>query len=378
MKDNKKAVVVLEDGSLFEGTSFGVPGQRCAEMVFNTGMAGYQEVLTDPSYRGQMVVMTAPQIGNYGIDEKASESGGIHMEAFIVRECSHIPSHWESQMSLQAFLMKEDCMGVEGIDTRALTLRLRDKGAMRAIISTEDFNRERLLEQVMAAPGLIGRDLVREVTWKDSAFFEKIGVSSARTTGEPFLVVVYDFGVKRNILRCLAQSGCRVRVVKADAPASTVLDLSPDGVLLSNGPGDPEGVPYVIEEVKRLIGKVPLMGICLGHQILGLSLGGRSFKLKFGHHGVNHPVKNLKTGRVEITVQNHGFCIDPDSIKEAKVNITHLNLNDQTLEGITLPDEFLMSVQFHPEAAPGPHDARGFFGDFVGMMKRWRDERGRG
>lgn len=371
--DNQKAVILLEDGSAFEGTSFAVPGERTAEMVFNTGMAGYQEVLTDPSYKGQMVVMTAPQIGNYGIHPNASESGGIHMDAFIVREQSRITSHWESQEDLKAFLVRNDCMGVEGVDTRALTLRLRNQGAMKAIISTRDFDGKRLLRKLKKAPGLIGRDLVKEVTGLDRGFFRKMEETSSKN---PLHVVAYDFGIKRNIIRSLVSAGCRVSVVRADTKASQVLDLHPDGIMLSNGPGDPEGIPYVVQEVKALMGKVPIFGICLGHQIMGLALGGRSFKLKFGHHGVNHPVKEIKSGKVRITVQNHGFCIDPDSIMVKNLQVTHINLNDQTLEGITVPDLYLMSVQFHPEAAPGPHDAHGIFKDFVDMIQEFREKLG--
>ncbi|MGA1863994.1 MAG: glutamine-hydrolyzing carbamoyl-phosphate synthase small subunit [bacterium] len=371
-RKDEKAIIVLEDGTVFEGLSFGVPGERTAEMVFNTGMAGYQEVLTDPSYKGQMVVMTAPQIGNYGMNPDFSESGSIHMDAFIVRESSRIPSHYESQEELRDFLISNNCMGIQGVDTRALTLKLREEGSMKAVISTLDFDKKSLLNKVDKAPGLIGRDLVKDVTWLDLNFFERMQKTSA---GNDFHVVAYDFGIKRNIIRSLVGVGCRVSVVKSDTKASDILKMNPDGVMLSNGPGDPEGVPYVIEEVNTLIGKVPIFGICLGHQIIGLALGGRSFKLKFGHHGVNHPVKEVKNGRVRITVQNHGFCIDPDSINVKGLEVTHINLNDNTLEGIFVPDQFLMSVQFHPEAAPGPHDANGLFKDFREMMKNWRNKK---
>jgi len=366
---HERAMIAIEDGTVFEGTSFGVSGERTGEMVFNTGMAGYQEVLTDPSYKGQMVVMTAPQIGNYGIHPEASESGAIQMDAFIVREHSRIPSHWESREGLGEFLVRHNCMGVEGVDTRALTLRLREEGAMRAVVSTTDVDRTSLVAKARNAPSLIGRDLVREVTGQDLDFFKGIKEVSSRND---LHVVVYDFGVKRNIIRYLVHAGCRVSIVRADTKASEVLAMHPDGIMLSNGPGDPEGIPYVIAEVANLIGKVPIFGICLGHQIIGLALGGRSYKLKFGHHGVNHPVRDMKTGRVLITVQNHGFCIDPESIDLKSLTTTHMNLNDQTLEGIAVPDQFIMCVQFHPEAAPGPHDALGLFGEFVDMMSSWR------
>ncbi|MGA1843609.1 MAG: glutamine-hydrolyzing carbamoyl-phosphate synthase small subunit [bacterium] len=366
---NQQAMIALEDGTIFKGTSFGVSGERTGEMVFNTGMAGYQEVLTDPSYKGQMVVMTAPQIGNYGIHPEASESGVIHMDAFIVREQSRIPSHWESREALDDFLVRHNCMGVEGVDTRALTLRLREEGAMRAVVSTMDLDPASLVGKARTAPSLIGRDLVKEVTGKDLDFFMEMQEASS---GNDPHVVVYDFGVKRNIVRSLVRAGCRVSVVRADTTASEVLDMHPDGVMLSNGPGDPEGIPYVVKEAANLIGKVPMFGICLGHQIIGLALGGRSFKLKFGHHGVNHPVRDVNTGRVQITVQNHGFCIDPESIDINGMTVTHINLNDKTLEGIVVPERLLMCVQFHPEAAPGPHDALGLFGEFVDMINEWR------
>jgi carbamoyl-phosphate synthase small subunit len=292
------------------------------------------------------------------------------MDAFVVRELSRIPSHWESLESLREFLIRHDCMGVEGVDTRALTLRLRNKGAMKAVISTSDFDQKSLVEKARQAPSLIGLDLVKEVTGKDLNFFREMEAASAQND---FHVMVYDFGIKRNIIRSLVSAGCRVSVVKAETKASVILKMHPDGIMLSNGPGDPEGVSYVIEEVKALIGKIPIFGICLGHQILGLAMDGRSFKLKFGHHGVNHPVKEMKNGRVRITVQNHGFCIDPDSIKAKGLQVTHMNLNDNTLEGLTVPDQYVMSVQFHPEACPGPHDAHGLFEDFVKMMTDWRN-----
>jgi carbamoyl-phosphate synthase small subunit len=372
-KEAQRAMIALEDGTIFEGTSFGAPGERMGEVVFNTSMAGYQEILTDPSYKGQIVTMTYPLIGNYGVNEDDIESIKPHVEGFIIRENSPIHSNWRAQVSLSRFLKSHGIPGIEGVDTRALTKHIRTVGAMKAIISTEDMHADRLIEKAKASPGLIGRDLVKEVTclapypWQSrrpSPFLPPMSSRDCRHR-----VVAMDFGVKHNILRLLESLGCDITVVPASATANEILSLDPDGVVLSNGPGDPEGVPYAIETARELIGQKPIFGICLGHQILGLALGGRTYKLKFGHHGANHPVKDLRRDRVTITAQNHGFCVDIDSLTEEEIEVTHVNLNDQTLEGMrhrTLP---IFSIQFHPEASPGPHDALYLFEDFIGMME---------
>lgn len=348
------AILVLEDGSQFVGRSFAAGGERVGEVVFNTSMTGYQEILTDPSYRGQMVAMTCPMLGNYGVNGEDGESDRLWLSGFIVHEYTRKPSSWRSQEPLGTLLRRHDVPAIEGIDTRALTRRLRERGAMMGILSTERFDTVALQKTLAEAPSLVGRDLVREVTCAESYKWSE--------TGSPH-VVVYDFGVKRNILRMLVRRGCRVTVVPAGTTAQTVLSHRPDGVLLSNGPGDPEVLTGAIGAAEQLIGKTPLFGICLGHQILGLALGGRCFKLKFGHHGGNHPVRETPSGRVWITAQNHGFAIDFSRVPQ--VEVTHVNLNDQTVEGMrhrTLP---VASVQFHPEAAPGPHDAYPLFDDFL-------------
>ncbi len=355
-----QGVIALEDGTIFEGTSFGAPGERTGEVVFNTSMMGYQEILTDPSYKGQMVTMTYPLIGNYGVNEEDVESSKLHVEGFIVKECSRITSNWRAKQSLEDYLKENDIIGVEGIDTRALTKHIRIAGAMRAIISTKDSDGKSLIKKAKASPGLVGRDLVKEVTSKKSYDWTNDG---------KYRVVVIDCGVKYNILRELAKNGCQVRVVPARTNADEILESKPDGLLISNGPGDPAGVPYVVETVRQLLGKIPVFGICLGQQILGLAFGGKTYKLKFGHHGGNHPVKDLKTGKVVITVQNHGFCVDIDSLSKDDVEITHINLNDQTLEGMRHKKLPIFSVQFHPEASPGPQDANYLFSQFVEMME---------
>jgi carbamoyl-phosphate synthase small subunit len=358
-----QAALALEDGTIFRGSSFGATGQKSGEVVFNTSMAGYQEILTDPSYKGQIVTMTYTLIGNYGTNSEDVESRKPFVEAFVVRECSGLASSWRSEKTLDEYLKDNDIIGIEGIDTRALTRHIRLEGAMKAVISTEDLDDTSLIEKAKTSPGLIGRDLVREVTSDKAGDWNKQG---------KLKVVVLDCGVKFNILRELAACGCRVVVVPANTGAKEILKLKPDGVLLSNGPGDPAGVPYVVETVKGLIGRIPIFGICLGQQMLGLALGGRTYKLKFGHHGGNHPVKDVRTGKVHITVQNHGFCVDIESLNKEDIEITHINLNDQTLEGIRHKRLPIFCVQFHPEASPGPHDARYMFAEFADMMERNR------
>ncbi len=355
-----QGLIALEDGTIFEGTSFGAPGERTVEVVFNTSMTGYQEILTDPSYKGQMVTMTYPLIGNYGVNKEDIESSRPQVEGFIVKECSRITSNWRAEQSLEDYLKENDIIGVEGIDTRALTKHIRIAGAMKAIISTQDLDSSSLIEKAKASPGLVGRDLVKEVTSKESYDWNNYG---------KYRVVVIDCGVKYNILRELAKNGCQVTVVPAGMTADEILQFKPDGLLISNGPGDPAGVPYVAKTVKQLLGRLPIFGICLGQQILGLAFGGNTYKLKFGHHGGNHPVKDLKTGKVAITVQNHGFCVDIESLSKDEVEITHINLNDQTLEGMRHKKLPIFSVQFHPEASPGPHDAGYLFTQFVQMMR---------
>jgi carbamoyl-phosphate synthase small subunit len=376
MKSKQKAMLALEDGAVFEGWSFGFLGEKAGEIVFNTSMTGYQEILTDPSYKGQIVTMTYPHIGNYGINKEDIESQGPKVEGFIIKENSSIFSNWRGDQSLSDYLINHRIMGVEGMDTRAITKHIRLVGAMKAVLSTEDLDRDQLIEKAKTSPGLIGRDLVKEVTcetpypWasgNDSQFsFHPFQPSAVRFRPK---VVVLDYGVKQNILRSLYDWNCEVIVLPASSTAESVLSHHPDGILLSNGPGDPEGVPYAIETARQLIGKKPIFGICLGHQLLGLAFGGRTFKLKFGHRGANQPVKDLKSGKVMITSQNHGFCVDPGSLNPEEVEFTQINLNDQTLEGMRHKQFPVFSVQFHPEASPGPHDARGLFGEFIRMME---------
>lgn len=368
MKQNR-ALLVLEDGFSLEGENFGAQGETFGEVVFNTSMMGYQEILTDPSYKGQMVTMTYPLIGNYGVNEEDLESHKPWVEGFIVKENSAVFSNWRAKNNLNDYLKKHNIVGLEGIDTRALTKHIRLQGAMKGAISTVDLDKKSLLKKVKASAGLIGRDLVKEVTCKKEYIWSVPNVATSPEIHRDYNVVVMDFGVKYNILRSLNNVGCRLKVIPAKTKASEMLELKPDGLVLSNGPGDPAAISYAIEEIKKLLGKLPIFGICLGHQLIGLALGGKTYKLKFGHHGGNQPVMNLKTKKVEITAQNHGFAVKVDSIPDKNVEATHINLNDQTNEGMRQKKLSLFSVQYHPEASPGPHDARYLFEQFVGMMK---------
>jgi carbamoyl-phosphate synthase small subunit len=370
----RPALLALADGRVFRGEALGATGEAQGEVVFNTSMTGYQEILTDPSYRGQMVCMTYPLIGNYGVNPEDVESRRPWVDGFIVKEACPFPSSWRSTLPLDDYLRQHRIVGIQGIDTRALTRHLRDHGAQEGIISTEEPDGARLAERARARPGLIGRDLVTEVSveaphrWTEGPWDLARGYTAPAPTR--FKVVAFDSGIKQNILRCMAGLGCDVEVVPADTGAAAVLERKPDGVFLSNGPGDPEAVLYLVEAVRGLIGRAPIFGICLGNQILGLAFGGSTYKLKFGHHGGNHPVKDLSTGRVEITAQNHGFAVDPRSVETAGLIETHVNLNDGTSEGMRHRELPIFSVQYHPEASPGPHDAHYLFRRFVDLMTK--------
>jgi len=367
-----KAVLLLEDGTFFEGGAFGARGQRCGEVVFNTSMCGYQEILTDPSYHEQIITMTYPLIGNYGTNPGDWESRKLFAAGFVVKENCPYPSNWRNSATLDEYLKKSGIVGIEGIDTRSLVRHIRTQGAMRGIISSIEADRKKLAEKLQEYPGLVGRDIVRDVTvdkpyeWKEGA----VNVLTGERLEPParYKVVAFDFGIKQNILRLLISHGCQVTVVPAGTSAAEVLARKPDGIFLSNGPGDPAAVTYAIDTVRSLLGKLPIFGICLGHQILGLALGGATFKLKFGHRGANHPVKNLDNGKIEITSQNHGFCVDLDSLAGKDVDLTHMNLNDNTLEGLRCEKLSAFSVQYHPEASPGPHDSRYLFEEFTKLM----------
>jgi len=376
------ALLALADGAVFRGRAFGALGEVVGELVFNTSMTGYQEILTDPSYEGQLVAMTYPEIGNVGVNREDVESHRPYVGGFVVREYREAPSSWRAEESLGAYLARHGIPGIEGIDTRALVRHLRDRGSQEAVVSSVDLDPKRLVRRAKASPGLIGRDLVRDVTcaepyeWTEGPWQLGRGYASAEEAAAarerpPFRVVAYDFGIKLNILRNLVGAGCQVRVVPAATPAREVLALRPDGVFLSNGPGDPDAVTGARETVAELLGEVPVFGICLGHQIMGLALGGRTYKLKFGHHGGNQPVQDLTTGKVEITAQNHGFAVDPESLR-GRAEVTHLNLNDRTVEGLAVKGQPTFSVQYHPEASPGPHDARYLFRRFTELMERTR------
>jgi carbamoyl-phosphate synthase small subunit len=422
MKVNR-AILALADGTVFEGRSFGAEGESTGEVVFNTSLTGYQEILTDPSYRGQMVTMTYPHIGNYGANEEDMESSRPYAEGLIVKEFCRHPSNWRSSMGLDDLMVRYGIVGIEGIDTRALTKHIRDSGEQAGIISTIDLDPRRLVKRAYEAPGLIGRDLAKEVTctspypyklsqhlrpnesedlaspvraqgqtsgsagdWlghggiaskaEQAPIADRLGASEDQHLASPhgppqFKVIAYDFGIKQNILRMLAGAGCEVTIVPAAFPAEEAMSMHPDGVLLSNGPGDPAALTYAVQNTRKLLGKIPIFGICLGHQLLGLALGGSTYKLKFGHHGGNHPVKDLSTGEVKITTQNHGFAVvfeKPETLF-GPVEITHRSLNDQTVEGMRCLSVPAFSVQYHPESSPGPHDAGYLFKQFVNMME---------
>jgi carbamoyl-phosphate synthase small subunit len=376
---NAKATLVLLDGRIFSGKSFGAGGETVGEVVFNTGMTGYQEVLTDPSYRGQIVTMTYPLVGNCGVNLADVESGRVWVEGFVVREISPLASSWRSSQTLPDYLAAQGIVGISDVDTRAVTRHIRATGAMPAIISTIDHDPASLLAKVRSAPSIIGRDLVSGVTcreihrWEGGSDPDRLSPDGDGKHPEPrFRVAAFDFGMKRNILRLMAAEGMEVTILPAGTSADDCLALKPDGVFLSNGPGDPAALTGPVNEIRRRVGRVPLFGICLGHQLLGLALGGTTHKLLFGHHGVNHPVMDLRRQRVEITSQNHNFVVDAESIPggEGTVEVTHLNLNDKTLEGFRHRSLPLMAVQYHPESGPGPHDSRYLFEDFATLMDR--------
>jgi carbamoyl-phosphate synthase small subunit len=378
-----QAILALEDGRIFRGHGYGSPGECQGEVVFNTSLTGYQEIATDPSYAGQIVVLTNPQIGNYGTNQADNESAKPYIEGLIVREFSPISSNWRSEQVTDEYMERYAVPVLAEIDTRALVRHLRNNGVMRGVISTDVSDPDALIAKARAIRKMDGTDLARVVSTKSLYTFD--ADDSRNQTGEPLLgldsndefrkrlhVVAYDFGIKYNILRMLTRESCRVTVVPAETTAQDVLDLKPDGVFLSNGPGDPEPVDCAVKAIRDMMGRVPVFGICLGHQLCGLALGGKTYKLKFGHHGANHPVRNNATGKIEITAHNHNFAVDPDSINANEVELTHVDLNDQTLEGLrhkTLP---LFTVQYHPEAAPGPHDSHYLFHDFRQMMEEWK------
>ena len=377
-----EAWLALEDGTVYEGESFGATGEKVGEVVFNTSMIGYQEVLTDPSYKGQIVTMTYPLIGNYGVNPGDLESLHPHVEGFVVREYQRNPSNWRSTENLDRFLAGHGVVGISGIDTRALTRRLRVDGVMRGVICSGSAAPDALVNKAKTARSMVGMDLVREVTTDRPYRWEgDRRIYTAPSDGEPdkiwndfdapgdFRVVVMDYGVKHNILRNLARRGCQVLVLPADFTAEQVLRMNPDGIMLSNGPGDPGAVQYAIEELKALIGQKPIFGICIGHQLLGMALGGERFKLKFGHRGANQPVRQCESGRVEISAQSHGFAFDAATLDESEVELTHINLNDRTLEGLRHRRYPVFSVQYHPEASPGPHDADYLFDRFIASMQ---------
>jgi carbamoyl-phosphate synthase small subunit len=371
-----EAMLALEDGRIFRGRGFGAPGERWGEVVFNTSISGYQEILTDPSYAGQIVILTYPHIGNYGTNPLDNESTRPHAEGLVVRELSQLASNWRSIEETANYLANFGVPAISDIDTRALVLHLRRHGALRGVLSTTDRDAVSLVRKAQASPSMVGLDLASRVTTSSRYEWTTPSEDPARPVGavQParLHVVAYDYGIKQNILRWLVDVGCRVTVVPAETSAADALAMKPDGVFLSNGPGDPDPLSYAARAVRELMGRVPIFGICLGHQVVGLALGGKTYKLKFGHHGGNHPVLNLETNKVEITAQNHGFAVDPDSLPASDVVLTHRNLNDDTLEGLRHRSLPLFSVQYHPEASPGPHDSAYLFGKFVAMMEEFK------
>jgi carbamoyl-phosphate synthase small subunit len=374
-----QAILALEDGRIFRGKGYGAKGECYGEVVFNTSITGYQEIFTDPSYAGQIVVLTNPEIGNYGTNTEDTEATRPYIEGLIVREFSRVSSNWRSQQVAEEYLEQFKIPVLGDIDTRALVRHLRDHGVMRGVISTLEPDTEKLVAKARALPKMDGTDLAKVVTTNHTYVWETgershlpeeiVGV---KDQPERFHVVAYDFGIKLSILRKLRGEGCKVTVVPAETKAEDVLAMKPAGVFLSNGPGDPEPCTYAVDSIRRLMGRVPIFGICLGHQLTGIALGGKTFKLKFGHHGGNHPVKQLNTGKIEITAHNHNFAVDPDSLAQSEVEFTHMNLNDSTLEGLRHRNLPLFSVQYHPEAAPGPHDSHYLFKDFTKMMEEWK------
>jgi carbamoyl-phosphate synthase small subunit len=375
-----QALLALEDGRIFHGLGHGAAGECQGEVVFNTSLTGYQEIATDPSYAGQIVVLTNPQIGNYGTNQADNEASKPFIEGLIVREFSPISSNWRSEQVTDEYMERYNVPVLAEIDTRALVRHLRTHGVMRGVISTDVSNPAALVEKARSIRKMDGTDLARVVSTKSIYTFDEGDVRNQ--SGDPLLsaavdkptlhVVAYDFGIKQNILRMLTREGCRVTVVPAETPADDVLALKPDGVFLSNGPGDPEPVEYAVKSIRQMLGHVPIFGICLGHQLCGLALGGKTYKLKFGHHGGNHPVRNNVTGKVEITAHNHNFAVDPESVNANEVELTHVDLNDNTLEGLRHKSLPLFSVQYHPEAAPGPHDSHYLFRDFRNLMETWK------